>query len=251
MTAPTSPEPRGSGDPGRAAGTSPHLSRTRSFSRRGGRMPQGHRTAYEHLAGRYVVDVPRGAGGVTTVDPDFRLDLPGTFGRQAPLVVEVGSGSGDALRAGAQARPDWDVLAVEVWRPGIAQTLARMGEHPLPNVRFVEADACLALSTMLEAGAAHEVWTFFPDPWPKARHHKRRLIQPAFVDTVHRLLEPGGLWRIATDWSDYAAHLREVMAADSRWTLASTGRAPLRPRTRFELKGLAAGREIVDLAYRA
>lgn len=233
-----------------AAGTSPELSRTRSFARRGGRMPQGHRAAYEELRGQYVAQVPRSAAGVTTVDPGFRLDLPTLFGRQAPLVVEVGSGSGDALRAGAQARPDWDFLAVEVWRPGIAQTLARMGSSPLSNVRFVEADAAQALATMLRRGAAHEVWTFFPDPWPKARHHKRRLIQPAFVDTVHRVLEPGGHWRIATDWADYAEHLHEVLDPDTRWTLVSTDRAPLRPQTRFELKGRDAGRDIVDLAYR-
>ncbi len=213
-------------------------------------MPQGHRTAYQELSGQYVADVPRSVTGATTVDPDFRLDLAALFGRHAPVVVEVGSGSGDALRAGAEARPDWDFLAVEVWRPGIAQTLARMGASPLPNVRFVEADAAQALATMLQPGVAHEVWTFFPDPWPKARHHKRRLVQPAFVDTVHRVLEPGGHWRLATDWADYAEHLRDLLDPDPRWALVSTERAPLRPRTRFELKGLDADREIVDLAYR-
>jgi tRNA (guanine-N7-)-methyltransferase len=232
-------------------GSAPQLARTRSFSRRGGRMPQGHRTAYDAFAQRYVVSVPRAPAGVTTVHADARLEPSVVFGRRAPLVVEVGSGSGDALRAGAQARPDWDFLAVEVWRPGIAQTLARMADAPLPNVRFVEADAAQALATLLEPGAAHEVWTFFPDPWPKARHHKRRLIQPSFVDTVHRLLEPGGQWRIATDWVDYADSLRALLDADPRWTLTSTERAPLRPRTRFELKGVAAGRQIVDVTYRS
>lgn len=229
---------------------SPHRARTRSFTRRGGRMKDRHASAYASLAPRYVVDVPRGEGGATTVDPAHRLDVPALFGRHAPLVVEVGSGSGDALRAGAAARPDWDFLALEVWRPGVAQTLARMGDSLPPNVRFVETDAAQALGSMLTPGSVAEVWTYFPDPWPKHKHHKRRLVNPPFVDTVHRVLAPGGVWRLATDWAHYARHIRAVLDADERWRLESTDRAPLRPMTRFETKGLRAGREITDLAYR-
>ncbi len=228
----------------------PHRARTRSFTRRGGRMKDRHASAYELLGPRYVVQAPRGEGGATTVDPAYRLDVAALFGREAPLVVEVGSGSGDALRAGAAARPDWDVLAFEVWRPGIAQTLARMGEEPLPNVRFVEADAAQALGSMLPPGSVAEVWTYFPDPWPKHKHHKRRLVNAPFVDIVHGMLERGGVWRLATDWAHYARHIRTVLDADERFTLESTDRAPLRPMTRFEAKGVTADREIADLAYR-
>jgi tRNA (guanine-N7-)-methyltransferase len=214
-------------------------------------MKDRHRTAYNRLAPTHVVDVPRPAdGGVTTVDPAYTIELAELFGRTAPLVVEIGSGSGDALRHGAAQRPDWDFLAFEVWRPGIAQAMARMGEEPLSNVRFVEADAAQALGTLLPDGSVHEVWTFFPDPWPKSRHHKRRLVAHPFADVVRKVLEPGGAWRLATDWPDYAAHMRRVLDAHDGFELASTERAPLRPVTRFERKGEVAGRPIADLAYR-
>lgn len=238
-----------------AAGTEPAgprpLARTRSFTRRGGRMPERHRTAYERLAPRYVLEVPREGGpGATGVSPGHRLDTGSVFGRRAPLVVEVGSGSGDAVLTGAAACPDRDHLALEVWRPGVAQALARMPEPPPDNLRFVEADAAQALGHLLGPGDVTELWTFFPDPWPKTRHHKRRLVTPAFAGTVATVLRPGGLWRLATDWPDYADHMRAVLDADDRFTLVSTERAPLRPVTRFERKGVLAGRPIVDLAYR-
>jgi len=226
------------------------LARTRSFTRRGGRMPERHRAAYERLAPRFVLDVPRDpAVGSTGVLPGHRLDVEAVFGRRAPLVVEVGSGSGDAVLAGAAATPERDHLAFEVWRPGIAQALARLPEPPPANLRFVEADAAQALGHLLGPGSVTELWTYFPDPWPKTRHHKRRLVTPAFADTVARVLRPGGLWRLATDWPDYAEHIRAVLGAHDRFVLVSTERAPLRPVTRFERKGVLAGRPIVDLAY--
>ena len=214
-------------------------------------MPHTHQAAWDRLAHEVVLDVPRSLGGASTVvDPAYRLDPVEVFGRTAPLVVEIGSGAGDALVAGATARPGWDFLALEVWRPGIGHTLAKMGERALPNVRVVEADAALALQTMLGAESVHEVWTFFPDPWPKARHHKRRIVSAELVDTVADVLEQGGVWRLATDWADYAEQMQEVLGADPRFTLESTDRAPLRPVTRFERRGTAEGRAITDLAYR-
>lgn len=230
------------------------LARTRSFTRRGGRMPRTHQAAWDRLADQVVLEVPRPMGETSTVvDPAYRLDPAQVFGREAPLVVEVGSGSGDALVAGAVARPDWDFLALEVWRPGIGHALAKMeaetGGAALPNVRVIEADAAVALQTLLAPGSAHEVWTFFPDPWPKLKHHKRRIVTPRFVDTVVRLLGPGGIWRLATDWEHYADAMREVIGADDRLRLVSTDRAPLRPVTRFERRGVEEGREIADLGY--
>lgn len=230
------------------------LARTRSFTRRGGRMPRTHQAAWDRLSGQVMLDVPLARGdGSTVVDPSYRLDPEQVFGRGAPLVVEIGCGSGDALVAGAAARPDWDFLAIEVWRPGLGHALAKMeaqtGGGAQPNVRIVEADAALALQTMLEPGTVREVWTFFPDPWPKAKHHKRRIVSPDLVDSVVTVLEPGGTWRLATDWADYAESMREVIGADDRLELVSTQRAPLRPVTRFERRGTEAGREITDLAY--
>ena len=230
------------------------LARTRSFTRRGGRMPRTHQAAWDRLADQAVLEVPRAHGDTSTVvDPAYQIDVEEVFGRPAPLVVEVGSGSGDALVSAATARPGWDFLAFEVWRPGIGHALAKMeqetGDGPLPNVRFLEVDAEVALRTLLPAGTVHEMWTFFPDPWPKTRHHKRRIVTAAFADTVRRLLEPGGTWRLATDWDDYAVAMREVLDAHPGLRLDSTDRAPLRPVTRFERRGREAGRQITDLAY--
>lgn len=226
------------------------LARTRSFTRRGSRMPPGHQSAYDAMAPDFVIPVPRAReGDDTTVDSAYRLDAAAAFGRQAPLIIEIGPGSGDALRAGAAARPEWDFLAIEVWRPGIAQTLARMRHDPLPNVRFVEADAALAMATMVPAGCATEVWTFFPDPWPKRKHHPRRLVNEATTTSVSAALAPGGWWRLATDWAPYGTAIRKVVDVDERFELASTEQAPLRPMTRFERKGLNVGRTITNLNY--
>lgn len=229
------------------------LARTRSFTRRGGRMPRTHQAAWDRHAEQVVLDVPLAHGDTSTVvDPAYRLDVEQVFGRRAPLVVEVGSGAGDALVVAATDRPDWDFLAFEVWRPGIGHALAKMEQAtggPLSNVRVVEADAQVALRTLLEPGSAHEVWTFFPDPWPKARHHKRRIVSRDFADTVLRLLAPDGVWRLATDWQDYAEAMRQVLDAHEGLRLVSTDRAPLRPVTRFERRGVEEGRSITDLAY--
>lgn len=230
------------------------LARTRSFTRRGGRMPHTHQAAWDRLADQVLLEVPRPMGATSTVvDPDYRLEPEQVFGRSAPLVVEVGCGSGDALVAGAAQRPGWDFLALEVWKPGIGHALAKMeaetGGGALPNVRIVEVDAAVALQTLLAPGSVHEVWTFFPDPWPKAKHHRRRIVTPGFVGAVADLLEPGGVWRLATDWDHYAQSMREVVGAEPRLALVSTDRAPLRPVTRFERRGTEAGRAITDLAY--
>ncbi|AXH97802.1 tRNA (guanosine(46)-N7)-methyltransferase TrmB [Ornithinimicrobium avium] len=217
-------------------------------------MPRTHQAAWDRLAHVAVLDLPRLNGDSSTVvDPTVELDVDEVFGRRAPLVVEIGSGSGDALVTGATEHPDWDFLALEVWRPGIGHTLAKMssatGGEALPNVRFVEVDAEVALRTLLAAGSVHEVWTFFPDPWPKQRHHKRRIVDAGFAGTVLRLLEPGGTWRLATDWAEYARSMREVLDAHDGLRLVSTDRAPLRPMTRFERRGIEEGRPITDLAY--
>lgn len=214
-------------------------------------MPVGHQSAYDAMADEFVILVPRAReGDDTTVDTAYRFDAMDAFGRSSPLVIEIGPGSGDAIRAGAAARPDWDFLAIEVWRPGIGQTLARMRHDPLPNIRFVEADAALAMATMVSPGSVNEVWTYFPDPWPKRRHQDRRLVGAALADSVARALEPGGVWRLATDWAPYGIAMRTLLDADDRFELVSDEPAPLRPLTRFERKGLEVGRTITNLNYR-
>ncbi|MGB5951374.1 MAG: tRNA (guanosine(46)-N7)-methyltransferase TrmB, partial [Ornithinimicrobium sp.] len=225
-------------------------SRIRSFTRRGSRMPVGHQRAYDAMADQFVVAIPRAANDDdTTVDAGYRFTPATVFGREAPLIIEIGPGSGDALRAGAAARPDWDFLGLEVWRPGIGQTLARMRGRPLPNLRLAEVDAAMALRTMFGAADASEVWTFFPDPWPKRKHHPRRLINAELAASVAAVLAPGGMWRLATDWAPYGAAMRSLLDRDERFALRSTRPAPLRPTTRFEAKGLDVGRTITDLNY--
>jgi len=212
-------------------------------------MPPRHQAAYDQLAARYVLEVPR-AGGETTVDPDYTLDVAELFGREAPLILEVGSGSGDALIAGARAMPESNILGLEVWRPGIGQCLHRLLEDPLPNLRLIEVDAAVALPTMLRPGSVQEVWTFFPDPWPKRKHLRRRLVQPPFADLVWQVLAPGGVWRLATDIDDYATQMQRVLGAHEGSEFLATQRAPLRPITRFERRDTEVGRTISDLAYR-
>ncbi|MDP5228186.1 MULTISPECIES: tRNA (guanosine(46)-N7)-methyltransferase TrmB [Arthrobacter] len=181
-----------------------------SFVRRGTRLQGRRQAAWDEYADRWVVDVPRQVAD-TSVHPDYVFDAEAAFGRTAPLVVEIGSGLGEAVTHAAAEHPEWDFLAVEVYTPGLANTLMKIAQGGLTNVRVVQANAPEVLSTMLPAGSVNQVWVFFPDPWHKAKHHKRRLIQPAFAEQVAQALEPGGLWRIATDWSNYAIHAREVL----------------------------------------
>lgn len=173
------------------------------------------------------------------------------FGRVAPLVVEIGGGAGDCVVAAAAARPDTDFLGVEVWRPGIAQTIAKAVHQQVSNVRLLEADALPALQTFLPEASVQEVWTFFPDPWPKTKHHKRRLVQEVFAGAVARVLVDGGVWRLASDWAEYALQLREVVdGSDLFDNPHPDGFAPRfdgRVMTRFERKGIGAGRVIRDV----
>lgn len=231
-----------------------------SFARRDGRLNRRHQHAWDGHRGRFVLDVPRGVMS-TSVAPEHALDQQAAFGRRAPLVVELGSGAGDAVLHAAAAHPDLDFLAVEVYRPGLAQTLARVVHEGVDNVRLVQADATDVLATMLAPGSVQEVWTFFPDPWPKARHHKRRLVTPALAALVSRVLRPGGAWRLASDWPDYATRIRDVTQACPDLLNPYAGQRaaagdPLggfaprfegRVETRFERKGLAAGRPVLDL----
>ena len=192
-------------------------SRVRSFSRAGGRLTDGQARALAEYGGRYILDIPR-ADAIRTVARSFRLDPEAAFahtGQKRPLVVEVGSGGGEAILAHAAAHPGVDHLAVEVWETAIARLVRGSAERSLHNLRVAPADASQLLATALPVGSVSEVWVFFPDPWRKPRHRKRRLVSAAFADSVARVLRPGGVWRLATDWADYAWQMRDVLEAVS------------------------------------
>ncbi|MFC7466252.1 tRNA (guanosine(46)-N7)-methyltransferase TrmB [Brachybacterium sp. GCM10030252] len=243
-----------------------------SFVRRGERLSPGRQDAWDRLAATYVLDPPRGERD-TLPGPDARLDLEQVFGRRSELVVEVGSGLGENLAAAAAEHPERDHLGVEVYRPGLAQTLRRIERAGEPgNVRLLPLDAQRALPALLPEGAISQLWVYFPDPWPKSRHHKRRLINPPFLDAVLPLLADGATFRLATDWAQYAHHMRSLLDARPELELLypdgpapgqqtsdtvpedlpATGWAPRfegRVKTSFESKGQRAGRLVWDLAY--
>lgn len=224
-----------------------------SFVRRSGRMSEAQERAFSDLAPRYLLDVPR-AVAWTSVHPEARFDVAAEYGREADLFVEIGSGQGHAIVAAASSRPHDDFLAVEVFRAGLARTMLDADRAGAQNLRVVEANAPEVLSSYLPEAAAAEVWIFFPDPWHKKRHTKRRLVRPGFGDTAARALRDGGLLRLATDWEDYALQMREVLDAEPLFERAFEGdwaeRFDGRVMTAFERKGLAKGRDIRDLVYR-
>jgi tRNA (guanine-N7-)-methyltransferase len=226
--------------------------KTVSFVRRSGRMSEGQERAWADLSPRYLIDVPREVS-TTSVAHDARIDPAAVWGRSAPLVVEIGSGQGHAIVHAASTRPDVDFLAVEVFKAGLARTMKDADAAGARNLRLAEANAPEVLEHLLPPESVDELWVFFPDPWHKKRHVKRRLIAPEFTVLAERALKPGGVLRLATDWEDYALQMVEVMDAAPGFARAFEGEwAPRfegRVMTAFERKGLAAGREIRDLAY--
>ena len=207
-----------------------------------------------------------------SVAPGFALDAMRDFGRVAPLVVEIGSGTGDAVVHGAQASPGTNFLAVEVYRPGLASTMTKIAHHNLTNVRLVQADALQVLEHMLTGESVDEIWVFFADPWQKLRHRKRRLVNPGFAELASSRLGRGGTLRLATDWEDYATRMRDVLAAcgsltnpyggqmtpshaldgptSVEWGPGFAPRFEGRVMTSFERKAQTLGRTIYDLEFR-
>lgn len=223
----------------------PHRTQIVSFARRGGRLDARQQRAWDAEAGALVLEPPR-AGASTTVDRSYVLDATTVFGREAPLVVEIGSGHGDAVIRAASRRPETDFLALEVWRPGVASTLVQIARTGLTNIRLMQVDAAEAVATMLPAGSVAELWLFFPDPWHKTRHRKRRLVTVSFAAQVERVLRPDGVWRLATDWEDYARQMRAVLAAAPGFEVSEGARFEGRAMTKFEKKGLRLERPIHD-----
>ncbi|HKW80156.1 MAG TPA: tRNA (guanosine(46)-N7)-methyltransferase TrmB [Casimicrobiaceae bacterium] len=212
----------------------------RSYVLRQGRFSAAQRRAFEALLPRF--------GIAFTAVP---LDLATVFGRDHPKILEIGFGMGEATAAIAEAQPDRDFVAVEVHSPGVGSLLKLIGERQLANIRIVQHDAAEVVAHMIGPGTLAGIHVFFPDPWPKKRHHKRRLLQPAFVRALAERLAPGGYLHVATDWEDYA---QDIVAAGQREPLlAGTGgfvpRPAHRPPTKFERRGVELGHGVRDIVF--
>ncbi|MEV0800456.1 tRNA (guanosine(46)-N7)-methyltransferase TrmB [Kribbella sp. NPDC050281] len=215
-----------------------------SHVRRTVRMTVGQKRVWETRwsgLGRKLEDLPPGD-----------VDLDEWFGREAPTVLEIGSGMGDATAQLAVAAPEVNHLAAEVYPPGLGQLMLWVEKYDLDNVRLLDGDALDFLRDHVALGALSGVRIYFPDPWPKKRHHKRRLVTPPFVALVASRLQPGGTLHLATDWADYADRMLEVCEAEPQLRNAYDGWAPRpewRPVTKFESRAQAEGRAVRDLLY--
>jgi len=213
----------------------------RSYVLRQGRFSPAQQRAYAEL-------MPR-LGVAYAPQP---LDFVALFGRRAPVVLEIGSGMGETTVRIALDNPENDYLAVEVHAPGVGSLLRRVEEEGLTNVRVVQHDAVEVLRDMLPPGSLAAIHVFFPDPWPKKRHHKRRLVQPAFAALAASRLIPGGRLHVATDWQEYAERILEVLAATPGLRNTAEGfapRPPWRPETKFERRGRRLGHGVWDVLF--
>jgi tRNA (guanine-N7-)-methyltransferase len=213
----------------------------RSFGTRRGHLSQAQRSAHETLLPRHGVP-----------EAPALIDAPALFGRNAPLVLEIGFGMGHTTAEIAQARPDTDFIGVEVYTPGVGSLLRHIDTRGLRNLRIVQADAVEVLKTRIAPASLAGVHVYFPDPWPKARHHKRRLIQPPLVALLASRLAPGGYVHCATDWQHYAEQMLDVLSAEPALRNTADGFAPRpewRPLTKFEQRGMRLGHGVWDLIF--
>ncbi|MBS3786268.1 MAG: tRNA (guanosine(46)-N7)-methyltransferase TrmB [Gammaproteobacteria bacterium] len=211
----------------------------RSFVRREGRLTDGQIRALDQLYPLYGVDW---AGGV--------LDFDGLFPRSGPVVLDIGFGDGEALAAMAMAHPEYNYLGLEVYRAGTGKLLRRIESEGITNVKVMLADATEFLKTGVASSALVGVQLFFPDPWPKKRHHKRRMVQSEWLAMVADRLQPGGFLHMATDWAEYADWMLELANNAPDFDNPHQGFAPngaARPSSRFERRGLRKGHQVFDL----
>lgn len=216
----------------------------RSFMRREGRLTEGQRRALETLWPKFGIE-----------SQQQLLDLDVLYGRSAPLIFEIGFGMGESLAAMAARHPENDYLGVEVYRPGVGSLLRQVGEHESTNVRVISEDAVIVLEKMIPDASLDRLQLFFPDPWHKKRHHKRRIVQPKFVALVRRKLKVGGVFHMATDWEDYARHMMAVMSDAPGYENclaqgAFASRPEYRPLTKFEQRGHRLGHGVWDLLFK-
>lgn len=233
------------GEAGNAEGFQHPLNGNRSFTLRRGRMTAGQQAAYTRLLPKYRVP--------ENVLKEGPVDFEALFGRHAPIVVEIGSGMGEATAEIAKNYPDIDFIAVEVFPPGIGNLLKLIEETGLTNLKVAPIDAAVWFAGSMPVESLDGVHVFFPDPWRKARHHKRRLIQPPFIKLVVNALKPDGYLHCATDWENYAEQMEEFLDAEP--TLAKLSdeavkAASKRCATKFETRGKLKGHSIKDLIYK-
>jgi tRNA (guanine-N7-)-methyltransferase len=213
----------------------------RSYVLRQGRISNAQQRAYDRLLPRFAIPYSAAV-----------LDLDAVFARRAPHVIEIGFGMGETTVEIAAAHPERNYLAIEVHTPGVGSLLKQIDERGLQNVRIVQHDAIEVLRDMIAQEALDGAHIFFPDPWPKKRHHKRRLIQPAFVTLLASRLAPGGYIHVATDWQEYAQDILDVLSGEP--SLENTGagfvaRPAYRPLTKFEQRGLRLGYAVSDAVF--
>lgn len=218
--------------------------RIRSFALRTGRMTDGQRNAYDASWPRYGLSLA-----------DGKLDLSAVFGRRAPLVFEIGFGMGQSLAEMAINEPDKDFIGVEVHTPGVAKLMMLCEQHQLSNIRIYRADALDVLTQCIPVNAISRLQLFFPDPWHKTKHNKRRIVQPAFIELIDSYMQPQGLIHFATDWQPYAKHMLAVLQQYPHLhNLSPTGdyceRPATRPITKFERRGERLGHGVWDLLFR-
>ncbi len=213
----------------------------RSFVLRQGRLSPAQRRACETLLPKYGLSFNQSP-----------LDLDQIFGRQAPRILEIGFGMGESTATIAQAHPENDYLGIEVHTPGVGSLLNRIENLGLTNLRIIQHDVVEVVQHMLPVRCLAGVHIFFPDPWPKSRHHKRRLIQPALIARLCDLLKVGGYIHVATDWENYATHILHVLNHEPQLTNTAVEYAPrpdYRPLTKFEQRGLKLGHDVWDLIF--
>ena len=214
----------------------------RSFVLRQGRVSNAQRRAYEELLPKFGMPYTKDL-----------LNFEIVYGREAPRYLEIGSGMGETTVSIARSHPQNDYLAIEVYTPGVGSLLKQIEEFKLTNLRIVQHDAVEVVNNMLPQEYLDGIHIFFPDPWPKLRHHKRRLIQPKFISLLCKHLKLGGYIHVATDWNNYADQILEVMSNELSLTNTARDfvqRPEYRPLTKFEQRGLRLGHKVWDLVFK-
>ncbi|MFN3234982.1 MAG: tRNA (guanosine(46)-N7)-methyltransferase TrmB [Gammaproteobacteria bacterium] len=211
----------------------------RSFARRESRMSLLQRRSLEDSWGEYGIDFEQKT-----------LDFQEIFGNNNPVVFEIGFGMGEAFFEVVAANPGFNFIGVEVHRPGVGAFLSNCLEAEIKNARVMVADAVEVLEEMVADSSLDKIQIFFPDPWPKRKHHKRRLVQNAFVALLAKKLKPGGILHLATDWQDYAEHMKDVMATCSAFARTEESALVARAKTKYEQRGERLGHGISDLIYK-
>ena len=221
----------------------PPLRTNRSFVIREGRFTSAQKKAFGELWPKY---------GIPQEDLE-NFVLNDWFAKSQPIILDIGFGSGDSLISLAQQRPDFNFIGVEVYRPGIGAVLQKIDKQELDNIRVINIDVMQLLKTKLGVGQLTGVMVWFPDPWPKTKHHKRRLIQREFLQELERVMLPNGILHLASDWQPYVKFMIKHVAEVKNFIPTNCSTNPLklaRPPTRFEQRGLRRGHEVSDLIYR-